>query len=428
MGALKHMAVWQQVRHPRTALLLTTLAFCLVRARDQPSVSVAFGSTHASIVPADLLLLLLAVVGVLGLRRVGVGPGARVAIGAAVSFCLLVVGTGAANGAEALVSGTKLVELAALGVGGIVLIRTTAAFEAIVDLLLAFTVAADVVAVVHFATQGGRQASFLGEHDFAALATLPLLYGLTRVAYGTYGARTMLAVVAGAAGCTLGAALASLLGLYLGAAALILVAAPARALTWRRLVVIAASVAIVTAGTLVIRAGDLGFLQSWFGQPASRPGQYAASWSQRLIYAYIGGKVFVAHPLIGTGWYGELPPRAFVAYLPTARARFADQPAAYFPPADRPFIPQQAWDQILYELGVAGAALMLVLLASLTRAASHAARRLRGVYSAVPAAWLAATIGALAGEGFFGGTPLAASFWLVAGIVLALSRPLTDTC
>ena len=44
----------------------------------------------------------------------------------------------------------------------------------------------------------------------------------------------------------------------------------------------------MTVGTLVIRAGDLGFLQSWFGKPESRPGQYAASWSQRLVYAYVG--------------------------------------------------------------------------------------------------------------------------------------------
>jgi hypothetical protein len=231
----------------------------------------------------------------------------------------------------------------------------------------------------------------------------------------------VLTIVLGALGCVLGAALASLLGLYLGAAALLAVAVAGRRLNLSRLAVVTGVVAVVTAGTLVIRAGDLGFLQSWFGKPASRPGQYAASWSQRLIYAYIGEKVFTAHPFLGTGWYGELPPREFTAYLPAARARFSDQPAGYFPPADKPFIPQQTWDQILYELGILGALTMLALLTSLSRAALHAARRGVGVAASIPAAWLAASVGALAGEGLFGGTPLAATFWLVAGIVLALS-------
>jgi hypothetical protein len=38
----------------------------------------------------------------------------------------------------------------------------------------------------------------------------------------------------------------------------------------------------------------------------------------------------------------------------------------------------------------------------------------------LPLVWIGSTIGALAGEGFFGGTPLAASFWLVAGVAVAV--------
>jgi hypothetical protein len=250
---------------------------------------------------------------------------------------------------------------------------------------------------------------------------LPLLYGLVLVFGEGRRARATLTVVAGAVGCILGAALASLLGLYLGAGAVVAVAWRRGAVTLARLTAAAAVIGVVTTGTLVIRAGELGFIQAWFGKPETRPGQYAASWSQRLIYAYVGGRVFVAHPVLGTGWYGELPPKEFVRYLPAARRRFSDQPPNYFPPADKPFIPQQTWDQILYELGLVGAAAMLVTLVALGRAAVRAARRAAGAAAAIPAAWLAASIGALAGEGLFGGTPLAASFWLVAGVVLALS-------
>ena len=82
-----------------------------------------------------------------------------------------------------------------------------------------------------------------------------------------------------------------------------------------------------------LRSADLGFLQAWFGPPPETPGQYAASWSQRLIYVYIGGRVFLDNPVLGTGWEGELPPHDYAQYLADARERFPDQPAHYFPPA-----------------------------------------------------------------------------------------------
>ena len=124
----------------------------------------------------------------------------------------------------------------------------------------------------------------------------------------------------------------------------------------------------------------------------TRPGQYAASWSQRLIFAYIGGRVFLDAPVLGTGWWGELPPQEYARFLARRAARFSDQPPHYFPPADGPFIPQQTFDQVLYELGVVGVALFLAL-GALTRAhgcasAAVAARRRDELAAYLPAAWL----------------------------------------
>jgi hypothetical protein len=417
---LNDMAVWPQLRSPRFALLIVTLAFCLVRARDQPGVNLSFGSTTATIVPGDILIFALACVSIWTIVRTGFPRGSIGAFAAAAVFCLIVLGTGATNGSAAFVAGAKLIELAALGLGAAVLITKREQLEAVVDVLILFTIVADGVGMVRFITNGGRQASFLGEHDFAALATLPLLYGLVRLFSREGTRRTVVCIVAGGIGCILGAALASLVGLYVGTVVLLVVVWRRRSWSWAKVGQLAAVIAVVTAGTLFIRAGDLGFLQSWFGKPETRPGQYAASWSQRLIYVYVGGRVFLAHPLFGTGWYGELPPSTFARYLPDARRRFPDQPARYFPPASKPYIPQQTWDQILYELGLAGGAAMLALLVLLGRAAARVARRWIDALSPLPAAWLAAAIGALAGEGFFGGTPLAATFWLVAGVVLAV--------
>lgn len=422
MTALRDLDLWRQLRDRRFAFFLVTVALGLVRARDQPSLDVGLGGTDVAIVPADLALAGLALVALVAIAQRGVERIARPSLVAAALFCLWLLVTAAPNGATAFVSGAKVVELAALSLGAVALIRNRSHLDALADLLIVFTLVADVVGLAKFVSAGGgRQPSFLGEHDFAALATLPLLYGLALLYERGRDRRAWLAVGVGGLGCILGAALASLLGLYIGAAVMLALHALSRRLTMRDLAVTVAVVGLVTGGTLVLRSGDLGFLQAWFGKPASRPGQYASSWSQRLIFSYVGGRIFLDRPIAGTGWWGNLPPAEFDRYLPDARKRFPDQPAHYFPQADKPFIPQQTYDEVLYELGSVGGLLFLALLVSLGRASLRAGRKALGFATTIPAAWLGASLGALAGEGFFGGTPLAATFWLVAGVVVALS-------
>ena len=78
------------------------------------------------------------------------------------------------------------------------------------------------------------------------------------------------------------------------------------------------------------------------------------------MYAYIGGRIFLDHPVLGTGWHGQLPAEEYVRYLPDARERFPDLPARYFPD-ETGLIPQQTYDQVLYSLGIVGALLFLAL-------------------------------------------------------------------
>ena len=92
-------------------------------------------------------------------------------------------------------------------------------------------------------------------------------------------------------------------------------------------------------------------------------------------------------------------------------------------------MPQQAWDQVLYELGRRSAQ------RSSSRCSSALARdvvaRRRGARSprrtVVPAAWIGANVGALAGDALFGGTPLGALFWLVSGLAVATAFDEQDT-
>src|SRR4051794_36029944 len=111
------MALWPQLRSARFALFLLTLSVSLIRARNQPGLDVPVAGTTATVVPGDLALVLLAVIGLTELARRGIPRVTRLAVCSALAFSLLVVATGAANGSAALVSATKVTQLTALGIG-----------------------------------------------------------------------------------------------------------------------------------------------------------------------------------------------------------------------------------------------------------------------------------------------------------------------
>jgi hypothetical protein len=280
---------------------------------------------------------------------------------------------------------------------------------------------------------GSRQGAFLGEHDLAALSTMTLAGALvTLYAPRTRGWWFAAAGLVGTIGIVLGAALAQLLGVYLAVAAIVALAAARRSVTLRALVVTLAVTGAITAGTLSMRSGELGFLQAWFGtKKPEAPGQFAGSWSQRLIYAYIGGRIFVDHPVLGSGWYGLIPPKVYGRYVPDARRRFSDQPFGYFPAPPAQFIPQQTYDQVLYELGIVGAALFLALAVVTVRTTIRVGRawprpRTDEGLAYLPLAWVASLAGALAGAALFGGIPMTAIFWFtlgVAAVAPSLSPP-----
>lgn len=411
------------------SVFLVTVVLCLLRARDLPSVDFRAAGTTVSVGPADVALLATAVVAALRFRARRTLPSPWL-LAATAAFALLITTSAIPNGADALTAAGKLAELAALTLGAAAFLDTRERLSALAELIVAYTIVAVFWGAVGFVGgAGGRQGSFLGEHDLAAVATMALAVGLAQIhaRTGRPGLFAAVAIAAGGLGITLGASLASLLGLYLAVAAVLgLALARHRLRPGAALATLAVTVA-VTAGTLSLRSGDLGFIQEWFGPEPERPGQYAASWSQRLIYAYVGGRVFLDRPLLGTGWQGELPPEDFAPYLPDARDLFSDQPASYFPKADGTLIPQQTYDQVLFELGLAGAGVFLAVALLAVRNAVQAGLRWprsgeRAELAYVPAAWLTGLAGALAGAALFGGAPLTATFWLTLGVVAAAPR------
>jgi O-antigen ligase len=424
---------WRSAVDLPLIVLATATVLSLIRSIDQPSFTVELAGSEITFVLADAALAVLA--GFCINRLLGSGslprPARALAISAAVFSAWLFLSS-AANGATAVIAAAKLLEYGVLALGFVLFVRRRLQLWLLIGVLVAFTVLAVAYGLLAFFDApfvesrfpGRRQPSFLGEHDLAALSTMTLVVALAALFTPRHrlGRLPLVAGVAGAIGVVLGAAVAGLLGLYLAVAAILAVAAARRQAAKRPVVVTLVVTAAITVGVLSLRSGDLGaFLRSvGIGEKREDTFGNAASWNERLIDAYIGGRIFLDNPVVGTGWHGELPPEEYVRFLEDARAHFPDQPQTYFPSTDV-FIPQQTYDQVLYELGIVGAILFLVLAFVTVRTAVHVARRWpRGdpdeTAAYLPAAWLAALAGGLSGAALFGGIPLAAIFWITIGV------------
>jgi hypothetical protein len=415
-----------------TVLYLVTVLVSLIRAPDLPSTTVHLGSTGVAVNPSDILLVLLAIWTLfrIVIRR-ELPRQSLVVLVPLVVFAAWIMVTAAANGSDAFVSAGKFVELAVIAVATALVVRTGSSIWPLVWALLGMNVAADVSALLGFVHNfNARQPSFLGEHDLAALSTMTMSIWLAHLYVATDRHRRIARAcgLVGAIGITLGAALASLVGVYLAVAALAALARGRGQFDARKLGLTIAVLVVITGAVLNLRADNLGFLRAWFGthETSSTSQPEPGAWSQRLIFAYIGGRVFAAHPVAGTGWYPELPPKEYARFLPDARRRFPDQPAHYFPPANGRFIPQMAYDQVLYELGVLGAAVFLVLGIATVQQSVRAGRRWprsdpEPLAAYIAPSWTASMIGVLAGVALFGGATVSVLFWLTLGTAAALA-------
>ena len=380
---------------PSFFVFLVTVVLCLLRARDLPSLDVAAAGTTLSIGPADIGLAATAVLAVLRLRARRSLPSPWL-LGAAVAFALLIVASAIPNGATALTAAGKLAELAALTIGAAAFLDTRDRLAALAELIVAYTVVAVCWGAVGFVGAGGRQGSFLGEHDLAAVSTMALAVGLARLhaGAGRLGLAAVVAIAAGSLGIMLGASLASLIGLYLAIAAIVALAAARRAIRRSgracharhrrgrhgRDAVAPQRRPRLHPGVVRPGAGDARPVRGEL-----EPAPHLRLRRRPRLPRPPGAR----HRLAGRA----ARPRTTREYLPDARERFSDQPPSYFPPADGTFIPQQAYDQVLFQLGLVGAALLFAIaalgLAVAVRAgvAVAAGRRCQG--SGVSAAELA---------------------------------------
>ncbi len=152
-------SVMREVRDPAFLLLLAAIAASLVKAVDQPGVSLDLVGTSARIVISDVLLVALAVTLVLRLVRSQAYPRAAVALTlVAISFAALILATSIPNGGTAFVAAGKLVMLSALLVSCVVLVDSINRLWVVTLLIVVITAAAVAWGIVGFAQDPGQPA------------------------------------------------------------------------------------------------------------------------------------------------------------------------------------------------------------------------------------------------------------------------------
>lgn len=423
-------------------VLAATLPIVFLHVDYQPAASLPFGATFKL---SDAMVLLTALVATAAAARGGLRglrPGLPVWVTGALLLAWIVAATfypllssrAYAWKTHAVTAG-EFCEYALLAPAIPVLLRRRADALLAAGTLLAWTVAATVVGLVQWAGWSGlggwgrglRQPSFLGTHDFAALAGMTLGLGLVSLLWGVDDRRlrrgAWIAVVTGAVAFVLGGATAGVVGLVPAAVLTAAIAARRRRPFARRTLGAAlAATAIASLGVVALRAGDF---DQFFRFLGAKPAQattttHIQTYSQRTLLAYIGARIWLRHPAFGVGWQGSSEPSAFSRELPAAHRRFPDVAQIAFPSARHRYGVQVLYVQVLADLGIVGAVLFLAL------GGAGLLTGLKGALSAAPLPafaatvglfWLVLALGLWTAEGLVAGLPLDALTWLGFGLV-----------
>jgi O-antigen ligase len=296
------------------------------------------------------------------------------------------------------------------------LLRRRRDLDVVLWSLALWSAAATVVGLLEFfgvdvaakGTIGKRQASFLGSSDFAALSGAALLAG----AVGRRGALAWISIAAGGLGTIVAGSLSAVLGLVTALAALGLFVVRSDR---RRALAIAATLAVVVAASLVIRSADVSAFQRFLGGETTERANpnKVQTYAHRTVLAYIGGRIWLAHPLLGVGWQGSGDAWAYMPYVPDAKRKFPDEPPLAFPPPHRTYGVQFLYLQALADLGVLGLVAVVAVFASAFAVAVRARETTPGRIAAL---WILFVAWCWTAQGFIAGIPLDALTWLAVGL------------
>jgi len=424
-------------------VLAATVPIVFLHLRYQPSVAVGlvtFKLSDAAVLATALSAAIVAVRRGLAPLRPGVpvwvtGVLFLAWIGAATFYPLL------ASRAYAwkthLVTAGEFAEYGLLAPAVPLLVRRRADALLALGTLVAWNVVATVVGVLQWTGwniaggwgQGRREPSFLGTHDFAALAGMGMGAGIVALLWGASGrarALSWVAVVTGVIGFVLGGATS-------GVAGLIPAVAIAVAVTFRRrlagraaLIGAVAATVFSTLGVVVLRSGDFGQFFDFLGvrHESAAAANNIETYPQHTLLAYIGLRIWLHHPIVGAGFEASKEYSTYGRELPAAHKRFPHVSALSFPNKNRSYGVQDLYIQALADLGVVGFALLAALFGAGIGLALTAALRAppASAFAALLGAfWLVLSLGFWGTQDFVAGIPLDAYTWLAFGT--AVIRP-----
>jgi hypothetical protein len=397
---------------PEALVLAVAVPIIFIHLRYQPKFHVAAGSTTVGVELSDLAVLaVVAAAGVAGVRRAWapLRRGRALWIASALYFAwigleiLIPRGSAGYPTATHAVTAAKFFEYALLAPALVLIVRTRADLRPLVATFTAWSALASAVGLAQFfganifvsGRTGGRQLSFLGFHDFAALSAAALLLGVAAIVLPQLAVGRRVAWVAAISGCVgviLSAAVAAVIGIAVAAAATVLV-----------------TVALV--GALAMRSTDLGqylgFLQTHEHQ------SNVETYAHRTVLAYIGYRIWRDHPLAGVGWEASGDPSRFLRYVPAARRKFPSEPALAFPSSTRRYGVQNFYVQHLADLGLVGLALLALVFGCALALAGGGGG---GLGATLAVLWILLLGGLWLSEGIVAGLPIDALTWLSFGL------------
>jgi O-antigen ligase len=188
-------------------------------------------------------------------------------------------------------------------------------------------------------------------------------------------------------------------------------------------------VAACAFGVATMRSGDLERAVRSLGLGSKPHTSYdAASYAHRSLLAYIGLRIFAAHPVVGVGWQGSEEQENYGPYLAAAHRRFPDEPALAFPSPEHAWGVQNVYLQTLADMGIVGFAALAAFFGSAVLLAVRTVRltRLPAVPTIVGLLWLLVAAGVWNGLGLVAGIPLDALTWLAVGMIGAAAAWTAD--
>jgi hypothetical protein len=424
-------------------VLAATLPIVFLHLRYQPSVAAGLVTFKLS----DAAVLVTAVTAAIVAARGGLAP-LRPGVPVWVSGVLLLAWIGAATfypllSARAYAWKTHLVtagefgEYALLAPAVPLLVRRRGDALLMLGTLVAWNVVATFVGVLQWTGwniaggwgQGRREPSFLGTHDFAALAGMSLGIGIVALLWGVSGrarSTAWLAVVTGVIGFVLGGATSGVAGLIPAAAIAVAVTMRRRLAHRTALVGAVAATVLATLGVVVLRSGDFGQFFSFLGvrHTSAAAAKNIETYPQHTLLAYIGLRIWLHHPIAGAGFEASKDYSTYGRELPAAHKRFPHVSALSFPTATRSYGIQDLYVQALADLGVVGFALLAALFGAglwLALTAAFRAPPAAAFAGLLGAFWLVLSLGFWGTQDFVAGIPLDAYTWLAFGT--AVTRP-----